>query len=95
MIRKCNTSEVSLESIFKIFKAESIDFVLVEGYYKKLAREKLRNTVRILCAKNTEDALELLDKQLRPICICGKIAEYRKDLLGHHLRSFQEIIPKC
>ncbi|MDA4111588.1 MAG: molybdopterin-guanine dinucleotide biosynthesis protein B [Thaumarchaeota archaeon] len=89
VIRKCNTSEVGLESIFKIFKAEHMDFVLIEGYYKKLAKEKRRNITRILCAKNTEDALELLHEHLRPICICGKIAESTaKDLLGTPFAKF-------
>jgi molybdopterin-guanine dinucleotide biosynthesis protein MobB len=89
VIKKCNTSEVGLESILKIFKAEHMDFVLIEGYYKKLAKEKRRNLVRILCAKNTHDALELLDHHLTPICICGKIAESTaKDLLGTPFAKF-------
>ncbi len=75
IINRENTAGLSLDSIISIFKEQKIDYVLVEGLYRKFETEQTGNDklVRILCAARSEDARELLGKHPSPLCICGKI----------------------
>lgn len=67
VIEKKDTSRVTIDELIRIFKGHGVDYLIVEGLYRKLSRR--RGVVRILCARSNEEASELLRVHPRPLCI--------------------------
>ena len=67
IIEKGDTSELTLDKLFRLFRSRHVDYLLIEGLYRKLSTRK--GVTRILCAKTEEEARELLRMHPRPVCI--------------------------
>ena len=80
MIRRGGEIErtVGVDEILDIFRREGIDFVLVEGLYRRFLQESSRRDRRmlaVLCARTREEVDELLEMHkgsARVICITGR-----------------------
>ena len=70
IIEKGDTSKMTIDELFRIFRSRNVDYLLIEGLYRRLSRRK--GVTRILCAKTIEDARELLLVHPRPICILNR-----------------------
>lgn len=65
---------LSLDEFLSIFRREKVDYVLVEGLYRKFSRKK--GVAKIMCAVSEEQALDLLKEHgsKNVVCITGKVA---------------------
>ncbi len=70
IIEKGDTTGLTLDELFGIFRSRGVDYLLVEGLYRRLS--KRRGVTRILCARNLEEAKELLALHPRPVCILNR-----------------------
>jgi len=70
IIEKGDTSNMTIDGLFSVFSSRGVDYLLIEGLYRKLSRR--RGVVGILCAKTLEDARELLRIHPRPVCILNR-----------------------
>ncbi len=70
VIEKRDTTDLSLDNLFEIFRSRRVDFLLVEGLYRKLSRRK--GVTRVLCARNLDEAKELLAQHRKPACILNR-----------------------
>ena len=66
-IEKADTHELALDQLFGIFRSRHVDYLLIEGLYRKLSRRK--DVMRILCVKTSKEAKELLAIHPKPMCI--------------------------
>ena len=74
---------LSLDSILSIFRREKVDYVLVEGLYRKFSRR--RGVYKIICASTEKQALDLLEEHgtRNIVCITGRIArDSKKEIRG-------------
>jgi molybdopterin-guanine dinucleotide biosynthesis protein MobB len=79
MIKKCDTINSDLDGIMRIFKEDSIDYVLVEGLHREFNKRRGNGEVlHIICSATEEDLLELLKRHPQPICIAGVITSVGK-----------------
>jgi len=82
--REPGVENLSLDSFLTIFRREKVDYVLVEGLYRKFSRKK--GVAKILCAISEEQALDLLKEHgsRNVVCITGKVAleSSRKEIKG-------------
>ena len=69
VIRKGDTNKVTLDDLLPAFRDAGMDYVLVEGMYRKL-REN-HNVIRFLCADSEKDAINLIGQHPAPSCILG------------------------
>jgi molybdopterin-guanine dinucleotide biosynthesis protein B len=76
IIRRGKTAQIPLDRIMKVFRTNRVDFLFVEGLYKRYEDTQV---IRILCAKNRSDALALLKRHPNPICVTGSIAKGRHE----------------
>ena len=83
VIKRVNEDTLRLGEILEIFRKEKMDYVLVEGLYRKFSKK--RGMIKILCAKNENDAKSLLTVGPRPVCIVWRFAN------GSDERSFEGI----
>lgn len=67
IIDKGDTGNLTIDNLLRIFSSRHIDYLIIEGLYRKLSRRK--GVTRILCAKTLEEAKELLSIHPRPVCI--------------------------
>ena len=79
-IEKTDTADMTLDQLFDPFEKRGIDYLIVEGLYRKLA--KRRDVVRVLCARSDQEAVELLRMHPRPICILNRKRSNRKFFQG-------------
>ena len=70
IIEKGDTTELTLDRLFGIFKSRHVDYLLIEGLYRKLSRR--RGVARILCARDLKEAKELLAVHSKPLCILSR-----------------------
>jgi len=72
--REPGVENLSLDNILAIFRREKVDYVLVEGLYRKFSRK--RGVSKILCAVSEEQALDLLKEHgsRNVVCVTGKVA---------------------
>ena len=70
IIEKGDTSKMTIDELFRIFRSRKVDYLLIEGLYRRLSRRK--GVTRILCAKTIEDARELLLVHPRPKCFLNR-----------------------
>jgi molybdopterin-guanine dinucleotide biosynthesis adapter protein len=70
IIEKGDTSNLTIDGLFSVFSSRSVDYLLVEGLYRKLSRRK--GVTRILCARTLKEARELLRIHPRPVCILNR-----------------------
>jgi molybdopterin-guanine dinucleotide biosynthesis adapter protein len=70
IIEKGDTSNLTIDELFRIFSSRNVDYLLIEGLYRKLSRRK--GVTRILCAKTLKDARELMQVHPRPVCILNR-----------------------
>ncbi len=69
VIRKGDTTQVTLDDLLPAFRDAGTDYLLVEGMYRKL-REN-HNVIRLLCADSEKDAVDLIRQHPPPACILG------------------------
>jgi molybdopterin-guanine dinucleotide biosynthesis protein MobB len=65
---------LGVDELLSVFRREKVDYVLVEGLYRKFARK--RSALRVICA-STEEQVDALLKEHgseNVLCITGKIA---------------------
>ena len=70
IIEKEDTSDLTIDRLFRIFRARQVDYLIIEGLYRKLSRR--RGVVRILCVRTPEEAKELLALHPTPACILNR-----------------------
>ncbi len=70
IIEKGDTSGLTLDRLFRTFRSRRVDYLIVEGLYRKLSRR--RGVIRILCVRTLEDAEELLAIHPAPVCILNR-----------------------
>ncbi len=70
IIEKGDTTRLSLDELFGIFRSRGADYLLVEGLYRKLSARS--GVTRVLCARNLDEAKELLALHPRPVCILNR-----------------------
>ncbi len=70
VIEKGDTTGLSLDRLFGIFRSRRVDFLLIEGLYRKLSRR--RGVTRVLCARNVGEAKVLLAQHRKPACILNR-----------------------
>lgn len=80
VVKRGDTSGTSIDDLLRIFAHDGIDYVFVEGFYRKFSGR--RGVTRILCAKSREDVTELLKSHPKPACIVGKFVDDEKYLRG-------------
>ena len=80
LIEKMGTADISIDSVFRDFRSRHVDYLIVEGLYRRLSRR--RGVVRVLCAKTFSEAEELLDVHPRPVCILTQKASEKGTLHG-------------
>ena len=73
IIERGDTSGITINELFRIFRSRGVDYLLVEGLYRRLSRR--RGVTRILCASTLKDARELLRSHPKPVCILNRGAE--------------------
>jgi molybdopterin-guanine dinucleotide biosynthesis adapter protein len=73
IIEKGDTRDLTIDGLFDVFSSRSVDYLLIEGLYRKLSRRK--GVTRILCARTLKDARELLRIHPRPVCILNHKAK--------------------
>ena len=66
-MEKGDTRGVTIDELLRIFDSRHVDYLLIEGLYRKLSRK--RKVTRILCTKSDEETAELLREHPKPICI--------------------------
>jgi molybdopterin-guanine dinucleotide biosynthesis protein MobB len=66
-IEKEDTRAMTIDELLYIFKSRHVDYLLIEGLYRKLSRR--RNVVRVFCTRSLDEAADLLRKHPKPICI--------------------------
>jgi len=66
---------MSFDQILAIFRRDKVDYVLVEGLYRKFSMR--RGVSKIICASSEKQALDLLKEhgQRNVVCITGKVAD--------------------
>ena len=69
IIQKKDTRRMTIDELTRIFAEDGVDYLLVEGLYRKLSRR--RGVVRVLCARSKEEVRDLLKVHPRPACILG------------------------
>jgi molybdopterin-guanine dinucleotide biosynthesis protein MobB len=99
VIKRSAASSETIAQVMKLFRAESIDYVLIEGLSTTLKDKKIP---RILCARDEEGVRQFLGKRrLKIDCITGPVTEvhglearYRVPIvrLPDELGRFLEII---
>ncbi len=67
IIEKGDTTLTTIDDLVGIFRKRRIDYLMVEGLYRRLSRR--RGVVRVLCARTKAEALELLKVHPRPVCV--------------------------
>ncbi len=70
IIEKGDTTGLTLDELFGIFRSRGVDYLLIEGLYRKLSTRS--GVTRVLCAKNLKEAKELLALHPRPVCILNR-----------------------
>ena len=94
--REPGVENLSVDDILTIFKQEKVDYVLVEGLYRKFSRRS--GVSKILCAVSEEQALDLLKEHgsKNVVCITGKVAleTSRKEIQGIPVLSISRNINK-
>ncbi len=70
IIERGNTTEMTIDRLFRVFRARDVDYLMIEGLYRKLSRRK--GVTRVLCAKTLADARDLLEQHPRPACILNR-----------------------
>ena len=70
IIEKKDTSGMTIDELMRIFKRRRVDYLIVEGLYRKLSTK--RGVVRVLCARSTIEAAELLTMHPKPVCILNR-----------------------
>ncbi len=80
VIEKRDTTSLQIDSVFRAFRSRHVDYLLIEGLYRKLSRR--RGVVRVLCAKTLSEAEELLDVHPRPVCILSQKASTKRTFHG-------------
>ena len=73
IIERGDTSRLRMDSLFHIFESRHVDYLLIEGLYRRLSRR--RGVTRVLCARSMDEAAELLAIHPRPVCIVSRKAE--------------------
>ncbi len=78
IINREDTKGLSIDQLFGHFREAEVDFVLIEGLYRRMARRK--GVTRVLCARSFGDAAELMRINPRPVCILkmnnGRVKEF-------------------
>ncbi len=80
IIEKGDTSEIAIDDLIDIFTSRHVDYLIIEGLYRKLSRRK--GVTRVLCARSVEEAEELLAIHPRPVCILNRREGGVKSILG-------------
>ena len=81
LIRKQNTKKLSLEYLLLPFKEAGVDYVLVEGLYRRVSRRS--GILKIICASSEQEASILLKEHGPAICIIGRTAcKFARELEG-------------
>lgn len=76
IIWKMDTTTMKLDSIIGMLKKEGVEYILVEGLYRKLSTR--RDVIRVLCSTTKQQALTILKSMHpKPIFIAGKLARGR------------------
>ena len=70
VIEKGDTSKLTIDGLFRIFSSRGVDYLLIEGLYRRLSRRK--GVTRVLCARTLKDTKELLRIHPRPVCILNR-----------------------
>ena len=93
--REPGVENLNLDSFLAIFRGEKVDYVLVEGLYRKFSRK--RGVSKILCVISEEQALDLLKEHglKNVVCITGKVAKSsRREIQGIPVLSVTKDIGK-
>jgi molybdopterin-guanine dinucleotide biosynthesis protein MobB len=94
--REPGVENLSLDDILAIFRREKVDYVLVEGLYRKFSRKT--GVFKILCAVSEEQVLDLLKEHgsKNVVCITGKVAlkTLQKEIQGIPILSVSVDIRK-
>lgn len=67
IIKKGDMRRTTFDEIVSMFQGAKVDYLLVEGMYMKLRERK--DTVRVLCARNKEEAKDLMSRHPTPACV--------------------------
>ena len=77
IFKKRSLANVSINSLLRVFRQDSVDFAMVEGFYRSLS--KRGGITRIMCAESQKQASSLLRHHRRPVCILSKQPKKWKD----------------
>ncbi len=80
IIKRGDMRRKTLDEIIPIFENAKVEYLLIEGMHGEV-RER-PNMVRILCARDKEDAIDLLSKQPAPACVLTGPGERDSSELG-------------
>jgi molybdopterin-guanine dinucleotide biosynthesis protein MobB len=84
VIRREDTTHVKLDKIISMLRKERTNYVLIEGFYRRLSTR--RDVNRVLCVSSKRDAESFLENMNpRPDYISGRVAK------GQSGKSFHEI----
>lgn len=73
MRRGASFTIISMHALLRIFRQDRIDFLMVEGFYKRLSSRK--GVIRVLCARSEDEVILLLGQHKKPICcILGRFS---------------------
>lgn len=70
IIEKRDTTDLTLDRLFDIFRSRNVDYLIIEGLYRRLSKRE--DVTCVLCAENLKQARELLAKHPRPVCILNR-----------------------
>lgn len=70
IIEKGDTTSLTIDQVFRIFRLRGVDYLMIEGLSRSLSRR--RGVTRVLCAKTLKEAKELLKIHPRPMCILSR-----------------------
>ncbi len=76
--RGAGMGKITIDKILEIYRREKIDYVLIEGLYRRFsASGRKKGVVAVLCASTTQEVDELLARHrgLRILCITGPVAD--------------------
>ena len=91
VIEKGDTSNLTIDQLIGIFKSRGVDYLLIEGLYRRLSRR--RGVMRILCARSNEEAEELLRIHPKPLCILNRKHPRGETLAGIPVLSLPRDMP--
>jgi molybdopterin-guanine dinucleotide biosynthesis protein MobB len=70
IIEKGDTKNLSIDHLIRIFKLRGMDYLLIEGLYRRLSRR--RGVVRVLCVRSNVEAIQMLRLHPNPVCIVNR-----------------------